>query len=49
MRILILTGEEAQILKDILDLNKGTSGIRRYKVKDKLLEIKKMLWENGWH
>lgn len=49
MRILILTGDEAQLLKDILDLHKGTSGIRTYKVKDRLLEIKKELWEKGCH
>jgi hypothetical protein len=48
MRILILTGEEATLLKEILDLNEKTSGVRKYSVKDKLLEIKKKLWEIGF-
>jgi hypothetical protein len=48
MRILIFTGDEARILKEILDLNKSGTGARVYKVKDKLLEIKQKLWEIGY-
>lgn len=48
MRIVILTGEEASLLKEILDLNQKTSGVRKYSVKDKLIEIKKKLWEIGF-